>query len=108
DLPGGTTELFIVAVMGGAEIIVPPGLAVDCSGIGILGGFEHQADLRDHAGSTAPLLRINGFALMGGVEVTVRLPGETAADARRRKRQERKALQQQRRTSNILDRPKDW
>lgn len=108
ELPNGTTELFIIAVMGGAEIIVPPGLAVECSGIGIMGGFDHQADLRRPAGSNTPRLRITGIALMGGVEVSVRLPGETAADARRRIRYERRALRKERRKLNSSDRFKEW
>jgi hypothetical protein len=37
----------------------------------------------------APTLRITGLACMGGVTVTVRHPGETAGDARRRRKLER-------------------
>jgi hypothetical protein len=33
---------------------------------------------------------VNGFELMGGVEIKVMLPGETNSDARRRRREERK------------------
>ncbi len=89
-LAPGVTEITVIAIMGGAEIIVPPGLAVQCDGIGIMGGFDHQAAAR-LPGPDAPLLRIKGVALMGGVEVSVRLPGETAADARRRRREELRA-----------------
>jgi predicted membrane protein len=46
DLPPGETEVFIICMMGGAEIIVPPDLAVDASGIAIMGGFEHAAPQR--------------------------------------------------------------
>ena len=42
----------------------------------------------------APRLRINGFVLMGGVEVYVRLPGETARDARHRQRDEERRRHQ--------------
>lgn len=108
ELPNGTTEFFIITIMGGAEIIVPPGLAVECNGIGIMGGFDHQADLGRGAGTARPLLRISGIALMGGVEVSVRLPGETAADARRRIRDERRALQKKRRQLNGSDSCKEW
>lgn len=44
-------------------------------------------------GPAAPTVRISGFALMGGVEVLVRYPGETSRDARRRMKEERKRLQ---------------
>lgn len=100
----GVTELSIFAIMGGAEIIVPPGLAVECDGVGIIGGFEHHAGSASRADATAPLLRINGVALMGGVEVNVRLPGETAADARRRRRVELRALRKEQRQLNKTNR----
>lgn len=107
ELGAGVTELTIIAVMGGAEIIVPPGLAVECNGVGIIGGFEHHAGATRGADATAPLLRIHGVALMGGVEVKVRLPGESAADARRRQREEQRAIRKEQRLlqkSNRYDR----
>lgn len=86
----GVTELRIVAVWGGVEVIVPPGLNVESHGIGIMGGFDHVADNNVSADPTAPTLRISGVALMGGVDITVRHPGESARDARQRRRQERR------------------
>src|SRR5688572_6985604 len=94
-LPPGQTEVFIFCVMGGAEIIVPPSLSVDASGVAIMGGFEHSAALPSDP--DAPVLRINGFCLMGGVEILVRFPGESAKDARERQREERRALRDERR-----------
>jgi DUF1707 SHOCT-like domain len=82
----GVTELRVFAMMGGVEIIVPPGVHVDCRGLGIMGAFDHMAD--EDVGMDAPTLRVSGLALMGGVEVTVRNPGESARDARRRRRLE--------------------
>ena len=38
----------------------------------------------------APTLRVTGVAIMGGVDVTVRHAGETARDARRRRKAERR------------------
>jgi hypothetical protein len=40
---------------------------------------------------------ISGTAIMGGIEIVERLPGESAREARRRKRRERKALAKQQR-----------
>ncbi|MEX2582713.1 MAG: hypothetical protein WD766_05545 [Gemmatimonadota bacterium] len=37
------------------------------------------------------MLRIMGLALMGGVEITVRYPGESARDSRRRRKREARA-----------------
>jgi hypothetical protein len=92
QLPPGVTEVMVVCIMGGAEILVPPGLNVDASGFAIMGGFEHRDDLRRTSDPNQPLLKINGFALMGGVDVQVRLPGESGRDARRRKKEERRHL----------------
>lgn len=88
-LPPGDTEVTVIAMMGGAEIIVPPGLRVDCNGIAIMGGFDHR-DEGQAVDPNAPVLRVNGVALMGGVEITVRKSGETAGDARRRRREEKR------------------
>jgi hypothetical protein len=94
-LPPGRTDVVIFCMMGGVEIIVPPTLAVDASGVAIMGGFEHSAALP--ADPAAPVLRINGLCLMGGVEILVRYPGESAKDARERQREERRALRDERR-----------
>lgn len=95
----GVTEVRVFAVMGGAEIIVPPGVHVESHGIGIMGGFDHRTDY-EQDDEAAPTLRVTGLALMGGVEITVRNPGESARDARRRRRldqKERRNAERQRR-----------
>lgn len=84
----GVTELRIFALWGGVEVIVPPGMNVESHGIGIMGGFEHAPDRAPDP--SAPTLRVTGLAVMGGVDITVREPGESARDARRRRRQERR------------------
>ena len=50
-LPPGETEVLVFTAMGGAEIIVPPGLAVESDGMAILGGFEHREDAVGESGS---------------------------------------------------------
>jgi hypothetical protein len=88
----GITELRVTAVMGGLEIIVPPWLAVECDATSIMGGFE---ELERGHGSPDPgraMLRITGFALMGGVKIETRLPGESRSQAKKRMRKERKEL----------------
>lgn len=86
----GVTELHIFAMWGGVEVIVPPGLNVESHGIGLLGGFGHNADIDSQPVPGAPTLRVTGVALMGGVDIKVRRPGESARDARRRRRVERR------------------
>lgn len=90
-MPPGVTEVKVFALWGGAQIIVPPDIRVECSGVGILGGFEETHTTASTTDPDAPLLRVTGAALMGGFEVTVRYPGESARDARRRRKEERKA-----------------
>lgn len=89
-LPPGITQLRVYTVMGGVEIIVPPGLSVESHGVGILGGFDHAGDDAKGLDPSAPVLRVSGVAMMGGVDITVRRIGESARDARRRRRQERR------------------
>ena len=93
-LPPGETEVWIFTVMGGAEIIVPPGLAVESDGVAILGSFEHTEDSVLNPDPDAPVLRVRGLAVMGGVEVSIRFPGETPREAKRRRRFARKKQKQ--------------
>ena len=89
-LAPGVTEVHAFAFWGGVQIVAPPDVRVECSGIGIMGGFDHREDVASEADPNAPVLRVTGFAMMGGVEVRVRFPGETRRDARRRMRAERR------------------
>lgn len=89
-LRAGTTDVKVTAVMGGVQIIVPPGLAVETGGVAILGGFEHMERVPDVPDPERPVLNVQGFCFMGGVSIETRLPGETEGDARRRRRKERK------------------
>jgi hypothetical protein len=90
-LPPGETEIYIFAMMGGVEIVVPPELNVDASGIAIMGGFGHASSARN-PDPAAPVLRVNGFCFMGGVDISVRQRGETPRDTRLREKEERRVL----------------
>lgn len=96
-LPPGETEVWIFTLMGGADIIVPPGLTVESDGVAILGGFEHREDATISHDPEAPVLRLKGLAVMGGVEVSIRYPGESVRDAKRRLKEVKKEQKRLRR-----------
>lgn len=96
-LAPGSTELQVFALWGGVEIIVPPELNVESHGFALLGGFEHAGDATGPTDPDVPTLRIVGVACMGGVEITVRRPGETSRDARRRGREAHREARRERR-----------
>ncbi len=62
------TTINCVAIMGGIEVTVPPGVSVEVRGMGIMGGFEHVS--ATHPG--APRVIITGFAFWGGVSVEIK------------------------------------
>jgi serine/threonine protein kinase len=93
----GITEISAFAMMGGVDIIVPQDLQVESNGSGIMGGFECSDEVRQSSDPDSPMLKINGLAIWGGVNITVREPGETKLDAWRRRRAARKARRRQRR-----------
>jgi uncharacterized protein DUF1707 len=68
-LPAGEITLSAVCVLGGMEITVPPEMHVIDNGVAILGGREVTADSDESVQPGAPVLRISGFCLLGGVEV---------------------------------------
>ena len=97
----GETAISAFAVMGSVEIIAPPGLCVECGGSAVMGSFEEQRQVAATPFSPdAPLLRVDGFALMGSVEIRYRYAGESKREARRRrrleKREARRRLRQER------------
>jgi hypothetical protein len=75
ELAPGVSEVHVRAVLGSVEIVVPPDLAVETTGAGILGAFEHVARAPARAEPDRPLLRIHGAAVLGSVDVVTRLRG---------------------------------
>lgn len=68
EFPGPEITVVAVAVMGGIEITVPPGVRVEVSGFSFMGGKEvkvHDEDLPPNA----PVVHVKGFALMGGIDI---------------------------------------
>jgi hypothetical protein len=81
-------EINCIAIMGGVNVIVPPGVEVVVRGIGIMGGFDHSEE-GVPAEPGAPRVIINGFAFWGGVGVERKLTREERRRLKEERRQER-------------------
>ena len=68
-LPGKEVVLRATTVLGGVEIVVPPEMRVVDNGIAILGGREIAGNSDEAASPDAPVLRIEGVCILGGIEV---------------------------------------
>jgi hypothetical protein len=78
-LAGAVTEIHVLALMGGVDITVPPGVRLEVDGLAIMGGFEDQArSLPAIAQHDAPVVRVTGLALMGGVVTRMKPRGRDA------------------------------
>ncbi|MFG2308424.1 DUF1707 domain-containing protein [Streptomyces sp. NPDC048566] len=86
-----------VAVMGGMNVVVPPGVEVVVRGIGIMGGFDHREEGRP-GDPGAPRVVVTGFAFWGGVGVErkpTRAERLRQREERRREKQERRAARKE-------------
>ncbi|KUL38317.1 DUF1707 SHOCT-like domain-containing protein [Streptomyces regalis] len=94
-------EINCVAIMGGVQVIVPPGVEVVVRGIGIMGGFDHREEgVPGDPG--APRVIVTGFAFWGGVGVErklTRTQRQELREERRREKLERKAERRELRAS---------
>ena len=68
-LPGKEIILRATTVLGGVAIIVPPEMRVVDNGIAILGGREITGNPGEAASPDAPVLRVEGACVLGGIEV---------------------------------------
>ncbi|GGV62603.1 DUF1707 domain-containing protein [Streptomyces massasporeus] len=81
-------EINAIAIMGGVDVTVPPGVEVVVRGIGIMGGFDHREEgVPGEPG--APRVIVTGFALWGGVGVQRKLTRAEKLRIREERRQEK-------------------
>ncbi|MGW2774646.1 DUF1707 SHOCT-like domain-containing protein [Streptomyces olivaceoviridis] len=73
DFAAGEVEIQCVVIMGGVQVIVPPGVEVVVRGIGVMGAFEYPRD-DGPPEPGAPRVIIGGLAFWGGVGVARKLP----------------------------------
>lgn len=67
ELAPGITNFEFFCLAGGLDLIVPPGINVEVSGIPILGGIDNKLPGDHYPGQ--PTIRLNGFVLLGGVDI---------------------------------------
>jgi hypothetical protein len=69
-LPAGNEVILkATSILGGLEVIVPPEMRVVDSGIAILGGRDVTGNPGEASSPDAPVLRVEGACILGGVEV---------------------------------------
>ncbi len=66
EFPRNGVRINAGCIMGGQEIIIPPGINADISGVPLLGGLENKAGTGDKG---APVLSVHGVAIMGVIEI---------------------------------------
>lgn len=66
EFPRNGVRINAGCIMGGLEIIIPPGINADISGIPLLGGMENKTGAGNER---APALSVRGVAIMGGIEI---------------------------------------
>jgi hypothetical protein len=71
ELEQPEVTITIVAVMGGADVVVPEGVAVELSGISIMGGKDYRPG-KQPLPPGAPVVRVRAYTVMGGVSVRTR------------------------------------
>ncbi|MEU8589810.1 DUF1707 domain-containing protein [Streptomyces sp. NPDC048664] len=93
DFADREIEINCIAIMGGMNVVVPPGVEVVVRGIGIMGGFDHREE-GVPADPGAPRVIVTGFAFWGGVGVERKLTRAERLrqkEARRQDKLDRKA-----------------
>lgn len=63
------TTIQAFAIMGGIEIFVPDDVVVQVNGIGFMGAFENHVQNQAQPRPGVPVVKINGLAFWGGVDV---------------------------------------
>jgi hypothetical protein len=69
DLASRETTLRVTNVLGGLEITVPPEMRVVNTVASILGGVESTGDSAEATRPDAPVLRVTGSCVLGGIEI---------------------------------------
>ncbi|WP_031042718.1 DUF1707 SHOCT-like domain-containing protein [Streptomyces sp. NRRL F-5650] len=106
DFSAGEVVLNCVAIMGGMQVIVPPGVEVIVRGIGVMGGFDHREEgVPGDPG--APRVVVTGFAFWGGVGVERKVTRAERQRLKEERRQEKLERRQERERERLEGRDRD-
>ena len=95
SLGPGVTTIHVRVFMGNVEVVLPPNLGIDVDVSSFAGSVTERHRVPPDADPSRPLIRIVGTVRFSNLEITTRLPGETARDAYRREKRERKQLRKE-------------
>jgi hypothetical protein len=95
SLGAGVTTIHVRVLMGNVEVVLPPNLGIDVDVSSFAGSVTERHRVPPDDDPARPLIRIVGTVRFGNLEITTRLAGETARDAFRRERRERKQLRKE-------------
>jgi Domain of unknown function (DUF1707)/Cell wall-active antibiotics response 4TMS YvqF len=69
---GPETEILVFSLMGGSNIVVPPGVHVELAGFAFMGGNDLRLEDAPPPPPGAPLVRVRAYSIMGGTDVKLR------------------------------------
>lgn len=92
SLGAGVTTIHVRVFMGNFEVVLPPNLSIEVDVSSFAGSVTERHRVPPDADPARPQIRIVGSVRFGNLEITTRLPGESARDAHRREKRERRQL----------------
>lgn len=104
SLGPGITTIHVRVFMGNLEVVLPPGLAIEVDVSSFASAVTERHRVPPDADPGRPQIRIVGSVRFGNLDITTRLPGESAHDAYRRERRARKELRRSERDAYRLER----
>jgi Domain of unknown function (DUF1707) len=80
ELTAPVTTVRAIAYKSHVDVLVPPGVRVELSGIGVSKGWSAEEDLESRLPADAPVVHVRGIAYKGTIEVSTRPPGPDRAE----------------------------
>lgn len=68
---GSVTDMELRCFLGSIEVIVPPGVRLECEGDATIGNFEVNRTAASATAPDAPLVRIKAGVFLGSIDVRV-------------------------------------